>query len=85
MNGKAVMYDIGKILKVGGAPAYQNASATTATYVIDINGSDINGPPPVVQKPIAQMNYPRAFANGVVLPNGQVFIVGGQTYATPAR
>jgi galactose oxidase len=29
------------------------------------------------------MNYPRAFANGVVLQNGQVFIVGGQTYAAP--
>jgi galactose oxidase len=78
INGKAVMYDIGKILKVGGAPAYQNASATTATYVIDINGAAAT-----VNKPTAQMNYPRAFANGVVLPNGQVFIVGGQTYAVP--
>jgi galactose oxidase len=29
------------------------------------------------------MAYPRAFANGVVLPNGQVLIVGGQTYAQP--
>jgi galactose oxidase len=27
------------------------------------------------------MAYPRAYANGVVLPNGQVLIVGGQTYA----
>jgi hypothetical protein len=78
INGNAVMYDIGKILKVGGAPAYQDASATTATYVIDING-----PMPVVRKPTAQMNYPRAFANAVVLPNGQVFIVGGETYAAP--
>jgi len=29
------------------------------------------------------MAYPRAFANGVVLPNGQVLIVGGQAYAVP--
>jgi hypothetical protein len=78
INGKAVMYDVGKILKVGGAPAYQNASATTGTYVIDINGAAAT-----VDKPTAQMNYPRAFANAVVLPNGQVFIVGGQTFATP--
>jgi galactose oxidase len=78
INGKAVMYDVGKILKVGGAPAYADASATTATYVIDINGAAAT-----VDKPTAQMNYPRAFANAVVLPNGQVFIVGGQTFATP--
>ena len=29
------------------------------------------------------MNYARAFANSVVLPNGQVVTMGGQTYAVP--
>ena len=29
------------------------------------------------------MAYPRAFSNGVVLPNGQVVIIGGQTYPVP--
>ena len=29
------------------------------------------------------MTYPRAFANSVVLPNGQVVTMGGQTYAVP--
>lgn len=29
------------------------------------------------------MKYPRAFGNGVVLPNGQVLVVGGQYYAVP--
>jgi galactose oxidase len=76
INGKAVMYDIGKILKVGGAPAYNYANATKNTYVIDINGASAK-----VQRPKAQMIYSRAFANAVALPNGQVFIVGGQTYA----
>jgi hypothetical protein len=75
INGKAVMYDIGKILKVGGAPAYSYYNPTNATYVIDINGAVAN-----VQKPAAQMIYPRAFANAVVLPNGQVFVVGGQSF-----
>src|SRR5262249_296584 len=79
INGKAVMYDIGKILKVGGA----NASAeggnpfqipTNPTYVININPSTA-----IVQKPAAQMIYPRTFFNAVVLPNGQVFIVGGES------
>jgi galactose oxidase len=76
INGKAVLYDVGQILKAGGAPAYQNANATTASYVIDINGG-------VSVTKIAPMAYPRAFANGVVLPNGQVVIVGGQTVPVP--
>jgi len=81
INGQAVMYDVGKILKTGGAPAYQNAAATTNTYVIDINDAvaDLNNP--VVVRATAPMAYPRSFANGVVLPSGQVFIVGGQTFA----
>lgn len=29
------------------------------------------------------MTYARAFANGVVLPNGKVFVTGGQSYAVP--
>jgi galactose oxidase len=29
------------------------------------------------------MSYARAFANGVVLPDGTVFLSGGQTYAKP--
>lgn len=29
------------------------------------------------------MKYPRAFGNGVVLPSGQVLIIGGQYYALP--
>jgi galactose oxidase len=79
INGKAVMYDIGKILKVGGANAYADggnpvAIPTNASYVIDINTSTA-----IVQKPAAQMIYPRTFFNAVVLPNGQVFIVGGES------
>ena len=82
INGQAVMYDVGKILKTGGAPAYQAAAATANTYVIDINAAvaDLNNP--VVVRKTAPMAYPRAFANGVALPGGQVLIVGGQTYAT---
>jgi len=84
INGKAVQYDVGKILKTGGAPAYEYASATADTYVIDINpalADPLNQS--VVVRKTAPMAYPRAFANGVVLPNGQVLIVGGTTYAAP--
>ena len=84
MNGKAVMYDIGKIFKTGGAPAYQGANATTSTYMIDLNPA-LTDPlhQSVVVTKTAPMNYPRAFANAVVLPTGKVFVVGGDTYANP--
>ena len=82
INGQAVMYDVNKILKTGGGPAYQAVAATANTYVIDINAAvaDLNNP--VVVRKTAPMAYPRVFANGVALPGGQVLIVGGQTYAT---
>ena len=76
INGNAVLYDIGLVMKTGGAPAYQNADATRSTYTIKITGGG------VVSK-IAPMAYARAFSNGVVLPNGQVVIVGGQTFPVP--
>ena len=81
MNGNAVMYDAinGKILTVGGATSYQDASATGNAHIITIGTP---GSTPTVTT-IGSMNYARSFANGVVLPNGEVFIVGGQSYAIP--
>lgn len=74
MNGNAVMVDIGKILKTGGAPAYEEADATAAAYLIDINSGTAQ------VKKLQPMGYARAMHNSVVLPNGQVVISGGQTY-----
>jgi galactose oxidase len=79
INGNAVMYDVGMIMKTGGAPAYQDANAEANTYLININNG-VNG---VTVTQLAPMAYPRAFSNGVVLPNGQVVIIGGQTYPVP--
>jgi galactose oxidase len=76
INGKAVLYDVGLIMKTGGAPAYQDTDATTSTYLININGG-------VTVTKLAPMAYRRAFANGVVLPNGQIVIAGGQTHPVP--
>ncbi|SAK69272.1 sugar-binding protein [Caballeronia catudaia] len=76
MNGNAVMYDIGKILAVGGAPSYDQSQATSNATLIDINGT-------AQTQTIAPMSYQRAFSNSVVLPNGQVVVVGGQTFAAP--
>lgn len=75
-SGNAVMYDIGKILKIGGAPAYENATASASSYVIDINAG-------VSVRKVAPMAYRRVFSNAVVLPNGQVLVIGGQTVGVP--
>lgn len=81
MNGNAVMFDAvnGKILTVGGAPNYQNSFATTNAHVITIGAPGTTA----AVATINNMNQARSFANGVVLPNGQVFIVGGESYAVP--
>lgn len=76
-NDVTVMYDVGKIFKAGGNPNYDRPDATITpsshnSYLIDING----GGTAAVTK-VAPMKYPRAFANGVVLPNGQILVVGG--------
>jgi galactose oxidase len=63
-------------VKAGGAPAYQDTTATASSYVIKFTGG-------VTVTKVAPMAYPRAFSNGVALPNGQVLIVGGQTTPVP--
>jgi galactose oxidase len=75
-NGIYAMYDVGKILKAGGNPNYDGAQAEStpssrSAYVIDINSSS----PQVTQ--VQSMQYPRAFANSAILPDGKVMVVGG--------
>ncbi len=77
MNGTAVMYDGRRVLTVGGAPDYEKSNATRNANVIDTAPAD-----PVVTG-VAPMTYPRAYHNSVVLPNGQVIVVGGMTYPKP--
>ena len=77
MNGNAVLYDVGKILTVGGAPNYQDSTATAAANVVDIS----NGTAQV--QSTSPMTYPRSFANSVALPTGQIFTVGGEIDPVP--
>jgi galactose oxidase len=79
-NDVTVMIGVGKFLKAGGNVSYdrENPQFTPSShnsYVIDINSGNA-----VVTK-VAPMKYPRAFANGAVLPNGQVFVAGGSDNA----
>ena len=81
MCGNAVMYDAvaGKILTLGGSPSYQDSTATSNVHLITM--STPNSIPTV--QTLTSMRNARAFANAVILPNGKVFVTGGQTYAVP--
>ncbi len=77
MNGNAIMYDIGKLLTTGGAPDYDISPATNSAFVIETSIGAVNS------RRTSSMNFPRVFHNSVVLPNGEVVIVGGQEVAIP--
>jgi galactose oxidase len=83
MNGNAVMYTPGKILTLGGAIAYQDAGsvvdvqATRRAYVVNITAGP--GKPAKTYR-TSNMAYQRSFSNSVVLPNGEVLVVGGQQH-----
>ena len=78
MNGNAIMYDAvaGKILTLGGSFNYTGTVATSNAHIITIGTP--NTTPTVVR--INSMNFQRQFHNSVVLPDGKVFITGGQTF-----
>jgi galactose oxidase len=82
MNGNAVMYDAtqGKIITFGGAPSYQDSDATANAHLITIGdpGSEAQ-----VRFASNGLWSARAFHTSVVLPDGNVFINGGQSYAVP--
>lgn len=81
MCGNAAMYDAvnGKVLVVGGSPSYQDSDATSNANIVTI-GNPTNAA--AVQK-INNMAYRRGFANSVVLPDGSVLILGGQSRVSP--
>ena len=73
-HGGYVMYDVGKILKFGGADAEANSgTVTNRAWIIDVTG-----PNPVVTE-TGSMRFNRKFLNGVILPDGKVMAVGGNT------
>ncbi|MEU4346296.1 discoidin domain-containing protein [Streptomyces sp. NPDC023838] len=78
MNGNAVSYDIGKLLTLGGAPAYENAPATRRAYTVDLN----DGSRPTATR-TGDMAAARAFSNSIVLPDGKVVVFGGQETPVP--
>ncbi|WP_051209827.1 discoidin domain-containing protein [Gelidibacter mesophilus] len=74
MNGNAVLYDIGKVLKIGGNGSYDgNDLSTTKGYVIDFN--DENNV--TVTQTSNDMAHGRIYVTSVALPNGEVLVLGG--------
>ncbi|CAN8097958.1 unnamed protein product [Discula destructiva] len=74
MCGVFVMYEPGKILSAGGSPDYTESNATARAHITTIDAPDTNA---TVER-VADMAFPRGFANAVVLPDGQVLVTGGQ-------
>ncbi|KAF7854632.1 hypothetical protein EAF04_010440 [Stromatinia cepivora] len=81
MSGNAVMFDAtaGQILTIGGSPDYDKSYATRNAHVITLKGPGEK----VDVKPAGTdgtMHSKRVFHTSVVLPDGTVFIAGGQTF-----
>jgi len=81
MNGNAVLYDVRKLLVVGGAVNYSNDAAATqarnSAFLVNYSSGGVSS------RRIAPMAYARAYHTSVVLPNGDVVIVGGQARPQP--
>ena len=70
--GSSVMFDEGKILVTGGS-VVRGFDATKTGMVIDINGGGVSA------QAVPDMRFKRSFQNSVVLPTGEVLVVGGNT------
>ena len=74
MNGNALILDIGIVFVTGGAPNYDVGDGTKNAFEIDIND-----PNDVKVTQVGSMKNQRVLSNSVVLPGGEVLVVGGQT------
>lgn len=72
-HGASVVYDESLILVAGGATGGNVQESTNSAIVIDMS-TDV----PTV-RPTTAMNFARKFQNAVMLPNGEVLMVGGNT------
>ena len=71
MQGSAVMFEPGRILVTGGAREYVASPATASAFVIDARAE-------LSVRRIPGMAFTRVFHNGVVLPSGEVLVIGGK-------
>jgi galactose oxidase len=78
-NGIVVTYEANdkaiKVLKAGGADSDTDGPVYALAHKITLIGKTTQ----VKDEPIASMNHARVYANSVVLPSGEVFVVGGRS------
>lgn len=85
-SGNAAMFDAtkGKILTFGGQTSYDGSYGSKNAHIITLGDA--------LEKPSVQvagtgsgggMNYHRVYHTSVVLPDGKVFIAGGQAWGKP--
>lgn len=80
INGSAVMFDIGKILKFGGSFTYSNGSPSSDNaYVIDINDENNVTVTPTLNAAAEG----RIYSSSVALPTGDVLVLGGMDTSVP--
>ncbi len=72
-QGAWAMYAPGKVVVAGGLQAIDDGTVVNKAFTIDLNGAT-----PVLT-PAAPMANARSFSNSVMLPNGEVMVVGGNT------
>jgi YVTN family beta-propeller protein len=79
-EGCFAMYDEGKVLVVGGSINTNSSPidgsigiSTSAAYIVDMT----TNPPRATAT--GSMAFPRQFANAVVLPSGEVLVIGGNS------
>ncbi|OYW76560.1 MAG: hypothetical protein B7Z37_08170 [Verrucomicrobia bacterium 12-59-8] len=72
-QGAWAMYAPGKVVVAGGLTAVDNGLVVNKAFTVDLNGAT-----PVVAA-TAPMANARSFSNSVMLPNGEVMVVGGNT------
>ncbi|QKX64627.1 uncharacterized protein TRUGW13939_11802 [Talaromyces rugulosus] len=82
MSGNAVMFDAsaGRILTFGGSPNYEDSDSVNNAALITLR--DPNNSIEIVQAG-QNLRYSRVFHTSVVLPDGSVFIAGGQRHGMP--
>lgn len=74
MCGVHVMFDVGKIFSAGGSQSYTASPTASRAHLISITEPF---KAPTVER-LPDMNDPRGYVNVVILPNGQVLVLGGQ-------